>query len=350
MDVNSKQYSTTCSGVKSKFCQYNLALTSYRETRLIKNKAIKNILDQSENDKATNISSTRGFHVNSSSSQTRLNSTNLKSNSKSVNFNNTNISVVLSRMEEPTTTNLKTVSLTNITFNTPINRKLLLPKLCKSKLVIDKNKELGVQLDNSNSVMQIQATKSISNYSYDNSLPTHENMKSKHIVDLKKSEPKLKIKGFYSLNGSLVKECIINDESRALSTGYTSSNINNLKAELKGESICLSRKKGEAKNKTLTTTLTSGHFKSKSDFNIYKSIFERPITFKNNNNREFKLSESEYNMIEQANLLTNCEKEENKILITKKKSWLVKGVVDQLYPQIMALRTNLIRKGLIKKK
>lgn len=341
MDVNSKQYSNTYAGIKSKFCQYNLALGPCRETRLIKNKTLNGQFNQSDSEKTSSINA--GLNVVNSYCQTRLKSNNLKTNSKSVNFNSSNINIVLTHQEEPNATNLKTVSLANITFIKPFNKKLL-SKPAKSKLILEK--EMNVQLDNTNTVLQNQATKTIINFSYDNSLPSHENMKSKHIADLRK-EQNVKLKGFYSLNGNLVKECLINNETRAISTGYPSSSIN---AELNRESSCFIRKKVETTKKSLSVSLASSHFKSKSDFNVYKCIFERPITFKNNNNREFKLSEPEYSMIERANLLTNCEKEENKILITKKKSWLIKGAVDQLYPQIMALRTNLIRKGLLKKK
>jgi hypothetical protein len=88
---------------------------------------------------------------------------------------------------------------------------------------------------------------------------------------------------------------------------------------------------------------------SKADLKLYKDIFDRPIIFKDINNNEFKISDKEYDLMSDNHLLDNCEQDENKMLIINKKSWLVKGVIDQIYPKVMIIRTNLIRKGIIKK-
>ena len=211
-------------------------------------------------------------------------------------------------------------------------------------------------------------------------LTSFENMKSKHLsensnkpqINLKSSasiestnyNKKLK-KSYFGLNGKKIGDYLINDSIKNKESSRVK--VNNIKyndCNLK-EFISQVNKETARYNESSISNLfqeenTHGYrnlkpkssmkdIQSKADLKLYKDIFDRPIIFKDINNNEYKITNKEYDIMSENNLLDNCEQDENKMLIINKKSWLVKGVIDHLYPKVMIIRTNLIRKGVIKK-
>lgn len=338
MNKSIKQLSETFNRSKSKYMLNTDKADSNKEVRLIKNKAGSKMLNCSEYMNFSN--SGKLSEYGGLGPFNRFQSK--KINSKSLNLNSTHAGSTVPALKSITSSN-----------NALINHTKKLPYT--NNLVSNGKKEVRIEL-NSNINLQTHPNPiSISNSAYNNSSDSFQNIKSRYQANYMKKLPKMKLNEYLNFSGSLLDEFVISDEPtkeslRVNNTNYTVCSLKDFKNDLKKECSIYNSKYEKSGKIIKQNNTTKHHYRSKSDFNLYKSIFDRPILFKNNNSKEFKLSESEFNLIEKADLLKNIEKEENKILMTKKKSWLIKGVVDQLYPQIMALRTSLIRKGLIKNK
>ena len=123
---------------------------------------------------------------------------------------------------------------------------------------------------------------------------------------------------------------------------HSFNNNNNSNIEVKNLKIMNAIK--DNKKKQLKDNKIIKHSKLPS-INEYNDVFERPLTLFDNNGCEFKISNIDYNLIKACNLINNTNQNENKLLITKKKSWMLKGLVDKLYPKIMKLRIGMIKKG-----
>lgn len=345
MDFKNTQFSSPKQNKNSKYQQRtnHVYSQSIKNEGLLKNRVIKNILDEEQvsGNEITAFSVNSGFKTKTLPKRSIF-------NSRSLNFDN-----AIRQISKDSATNLKSLALKNIVFNKTHKNSSALPIVYKSSINRD---QFNTICDASHPATFIQTSNELNSSKYDQLGSSFDYIKSKRSMEVKKLPMRFN-KEFFNLNGSKVNESAISERNmdhkrniKINNTQYFTCDLNEFKHSLRKESSCYNKSKLELVIKKVNEdAVTNNHFRSRSDFNMYKSIFERPIIFKDNSNREFKLSETEYNQIEKADLLENCEKEENKMLITMKKSWLIRGVIDQLYPQIMALRTSLIRKGLISK-
>lgn len=185
-------------------------------------------------------------------------------------------------------------------------------------------------------------------YMYNHHKQPFENMKDKHFHESNFSHGQFKGKTFVSYAGSDVFKSNSNRRIRFNSKDYTNTSLSVLEKEF------LKENKENKENSRKTKKISSNQLENQMEKGIsetdklYKKIFDRPILFKDNMDNEFKLTCKEYDMLYENNLLKNSEQDENKILVTNKKVWLIKGAIDHLYPKVMTLRTGLIRNGLYK--
>lgn len=179
-------------------------------------------------------------------------------------------------------------------------------------------------------------------YMYNHHKQPYENMKDKHDHESNFHHSKFNGKTFVSYAGSNVFKSSSNRRIRFNSKDYTNTSLSVMEKEFLKENT-------EKYKKTTSNQLEKHKERGVSETDkLYKKIFDRPILFKDNMDNEFKLTCKEYDMLYDNNLLKNSEQDENKILVTNRKVWLIKGAIDHLYPKVMTLRTELIRNGFYK--
>lgn len=85
--------------------------------------------------------------------------------------------------------------------------------------------------------------------------------------------------------------------------------------------------------------------KSQNDVDkaIIKSIFNKPMVFRDKNSKLYRLDFKDYEKLIDDDVLKKSELVDLKVLNTQKKTLFVKNVIDNIYPKVMKMRTHYIK-------
>jgi len=357
MKTNSRK--TTILSSNSPFI-YNLkdktvydSYKSFKDNKLSQNEKQKNKLSN-----YTDISTTIGNNESLKKNRLLHNSlytiNDINSNNKNLNLSNEYDNLKpreTSYNYNKTSSYLPELKLNNVILNFKYNKRLAKskPKQIHSKSIQTEYK------------IRLKSYTNMNSYEYNDNITTFENMKEMHNPKIKslKSRVIKKInynKEFIDLKGNKIDEYSLspnlmnNDKKiKIQNIPYSKVTITDFIERIRKHNDNSNLKEEQISHFARKSTDKTYNVINKNDVKMYKDIFDRPIIFKDSNNKEFKLSDKEYDIIYDNKLADNIEQDENKLLITNKKSWLVKGIIDHVYPKVMIIRTNLVRNGLIKK-
>lgn len=84
---------------------------------------------------------------------------------------------------------------------------------------------------------------------------------------------------------------------------------------------------------------------TKREINYLKTIYDKPMTFRDSKNKNYKFSQNDFEVLNENKIIENSDLVEYKVLKTQRKVWFMKGILECIYPNLMKNRTELIKTG-----